>query len=39
MFDGLRFSDGKYVIGQVDLLTGEVEIVPSTKMSSFQTFG
>ena len=39
MFDGLRFSDGKYVIGQVDLLTGEVEIVPSTKMASFQTFG
>lgn len=38
MFDGLRFSDGKYVIGQVDLGTGDVAVVPASKMATFQTF-
>lgn len=39
MFDGLRLGDGKYVIGQVNLTTGEIVVVPSSKMASFQTFG
>lgn len=40
MFDGLRFSDGKYVIGQVDLSTLGVITVQagSKKLEDFQTF-
>ena len=41
MFDGLRFSDNKYVIGQVDLNTGAVTAsqTGSSKLLDFQTFG
>lgn len=40
MFDGLRFSDNKYVIGQVDLSTGVVTAsqTGSDKLIDFQTF-
>lgn len=40
MFDGLRFSDNKYVIGQVDLSTGAVVAsqTGSDKLVDFQTF-
>ena len=40
MFDGLRFSDNKYVIGQVDLSTGLVSAsqTGSDKLVDFQTF-
>ena len=40
MFDGLRFADNKYVIGQVDLSTGAVVASPtgSDKLVDFQTF-
>lgn len=40
MFDGLRFSDNKYVIGQVDLSTGTVSAsqTGSDKLVDFQTF-
>lgn len=40
MFDGLRFSDNKYVLGQIDLGTLEVLASPtgSTKLEDFQTF-
>jgi hypothetical protein len=40
MFDGLRFSDNKYVIGQYDLDTLTFTAVPtgSTKLEDFQTF-
>lgn len=37
MFDGLRFSDNKFVIGSVDMGTGEVNMTPSSaKLSDFQ---
>ena len=41
MFDGLRFSDNKYVIGQVDLNTQVVTAsqTGSSKLLDFQTFG
>jgi hypothetical protein len=41
MFDGLRFSDNKYVIGQVDLNTKVVSAsqTGSSKLLDFQTFG
>lgn len=40
MFDGLRFADNKYVIGQVDLSTGAVTAsqTGSDKLIDFQTF-
>jgi hypothetical protein len=40
MFDGLRFADNKYVIGQVDLSTGAVVAsqTGSDKLVDFQTF-
>jgi hypothetical protein len=40
MFDGLRFSDNKYVLGQVDLNTGLVTAsqTGSSKLVDFQTF-
>ena len=41
MFDGLRFSDNKYVIGQIDLNTQVVSAsqTGSSKLLDFQTFG
>jgi hypothetical protein len=41
LFDGLRFADNKYVLGQVDLDTGEVSFptTSATKWKDFQTFG
>ncbi len=41
MFDGLRFSDNKYVIGQVDLGTKVISAsqTGSLKLLDFQTFG
>ena len=41
MFDGLRFSDNKYVLGQVDLNTLNVTAsqTGSSKLVDFQTFG
>lgn len=41
MFDGLRFSDNKYVLGQVDLNTGQVTAsqTGTSKLVDFQTFG
>lgn len=40
MFDGLRFSDNKYVIGQIDLNTGQMTAsqTGSSKLADFQTF-
>jgi len=40
MFDGLRFSDNKYVIGQYDLntMTFSASQTGSTKLIDFQTF-
>lgn len=40
MFDGLRFSDNKYVIGQFDLntMTFSASQTGSTKLVDFQTF-
>ena len=40
MFDGLRFSDNKYVIGQYDLntMTFSASQTGSTKLTDFQTF-
>jgi hypothetical protein len=40
MFDGLRFSDNKYVFGQIDLGTNELNIFTtlSTKWEDFQGF-
>ena len=41
MFDGLRFSDNKYVIGQIDLNTNQFTTAQtgSSKLIDFQTFG
>ena len=41
LFDGLRFADNKYVLGQVDLSTNEVTVSATTsgKWADFQTFG
>lgn len=41
MFDGLRFSDNKYVIGRIDLTTMQMTSTPtgSSKLIDFQTFG
>jgi len=41
LFDGLRFSDNKYVLGQVDLTTKQVSVTSTiaAKWSDFQTFG
>ena len=40
MFDGLRFSDNKYVLGQIDLSSMQVTVsqIGSTKLEDFQTF-
>ncbi len=40
MFDGLRFSDNKYVLGQIDLNTGQVTAsqTGSSKLVDFKTF-
>lgn len=40
MFDGLRFSDNRYVVGQVDLTTGQVTVLNAltSKWEDFQTF-
>ena len=40
LFDGLRFADNKYVIGEIDRDTGVVSItsVDTGKLSDFQTF-
>jgi hypothetical protein len=40
MFDGLRFSDNKYVIGWYDFNTGQFAAAPtgSSKLVDFQTF-
>ena len=40
MFDGLRFSDNKYVIGQYDLntMTFSASQTGSSKLVDFQTF-
>lgn len=41
LFDGLRFADNRYVLGQVDLATGQVTIASTlgAKWADFQTFG
>ncbi len=41
LFDGLRFSDNRYVLGEVDVNTGEVRTTAAlaTKWQDFQTFG
>ena len=41
MFDGLRFADNKYVLGQVELDTGELTVSATStgKLADFQTFG
>jgi len=40
MFDGLRFADNRYVIGQIDLQTMTVtaSATGSSKLEDFQTF-
>ncbi len=40
LFDGLRFADNKYVLGQVDLATREVSVTTTiaAKWADFQTF-
>lgn len=40
MFDGLRFADNRYVIGEIDLSTGAVSYptTAGTKWTDFQTF-
>jgi hypothetical protein len=40
MFDGLRFSDNRYVIGQVDLSNGQVSVTPTGtgQLVDFLTF-
>lgn len=40
MFDGLRFSDNKYVIGWYDINSGQLSATPTggTKLISFKTF-
>lgn len=38
MFDGLRFADGRYVIGRIDLGTGATQLTPAEKLSDFQVF-
>jgi hypothetical protein len=40
MFDGLRFSDNKVVVGQVDVTTGQVTMVNAlaSRWEDFQTF-
>ena len=41
LFDGLRFSDNSYVIGEVDLATDQVSVINtgSTKWADLQAFG
>lgn len=41
MFDGLRFADNKYVLGEVDLNNNQVNVSAtlSAKWADFQTFG
>ncbi len=41
LFDGLRFSDNRYVLGEVDVNTGEVRTTAAlaTRWQDFQTFG
>jgi len=40
LFDGLRFADNKYVLGQVDLATREASVTTTiaAKWADFQTF-
>ncbi len=40
LFDGLRFADNKYVLGQVDLATRQASVTTTiaAKWSDFQTF-
>lgn len=38
MFDGLRFADGKYVIGRIDLASGATQLTTAEKLSDFQVF-
>lgn len=40
LFDGLRFADNKYVLGQVDLTTGTVTTTAAltSRLTGFQTF-
>lgn len=38
MFDGLRFADGRYVIGRIDLASKSTQLTPSDKLSDFQVF-
>jgi len=41
LFDGLRFSDNQYVIGEYDLTTNQLSVVSagSTKWAGLQSFG
>ena len=40
MFDGLRFSDNKVVVGQINVTTGQVTVLNTlpSKWEDFQTF-
>ena len=38
MFDGVRYSDGKYVVGVIDPVSGAVSMDAATKMSQVVTF-
>lgn len=38
MFDGVRYSDGKYVVGVIDPASGVVSMDTATKMSQVVTF-
>lgn len=38
MFDGLRFADGRYVVGSVDLDTGTTSVKPSEKLVALEAF-
>ncbi|MCW2955425.1 MAG: hypothetical protein JWO69_294, partial [Thermoleophilia bacterium] len=41
LFDGLRFSDNRYVTGHVDAATGEVHVAAAlgARWMGFQAFG
>src|SRR5262249_30934306 len=40
LFDGLRFSDNKVVVGRIDVATGQVTVLSTlpSKWNEFQTF-